>query len=112
MKPVSKYKNEKYFRGGTRDNDIIDHIKAGDIEVVRGSAEYVTEKGVVVNGKLIEADLLVFATGFDRNYFGFRPETDGLWMYRNTILPQTKNFAIVGITNTYCNPLYTNIQAV
>mmetsp|Transcript_5330 Transcript_5330/g.5287 ORF Transcript_5330/g.5287 Transcript_5330/m.5287 type:complete len:268 (-) Transcript_5330:853-1656(-) len=110
--PAAAYKNEKFFRGGSREREIFNEIKNGNLKVVRGSVEGLAENGVIVGGKLVEADLVVCATGYDRNYFGLPTENDGLWMYRNTLIPDKKNFAVVGITNTYCNPLYTNMQTV
>ena len=35
-----------------------------------------------------------------------------IWMYRNTIVPEKKNLAVMGLVNTYGNVMYTNIQAV
>lgn len=110
--PTSKLKQEKLFRGGARDDIIFKSILDGQIKVHRGKVDEFYEQGVISDGEKIEADLIIYATGFDREYFGIKAEEDGLWMYRNTLMPGVKNFAVVGIINTYCNPLYTNIQAV
>lgn len=110
--PTSKMKHEKHFRGGARDDEVFKAVETGKIKIVKGKIDDFFEGGVIADEKVIEADVIVFATGFDREYFGMKPEEDGLWMYRNTIIPGLKNFAVVGIINTYCNPLYTNIQAI
>ena len=110
--PKSQLIKEKHFRGGARDDEIFGLASSGQIKINRGKVEEFYSDGVVVNGKKIQADVVVMATGFEREFFGFKPDQDGLWMYRNTIVPGVKNFAIVGIINTYCNPLYTNMQAV
>lgn len=106
------YKKEKHFRGGARDKTIFEDIGEGKIPLYRGSIEEVNSTGARVNGKDIPADLIVFATGFDREFFGLPAEEDGLWLYRNILVPGKKNLAVIGIVNTYCNPLYTNMQAV
>jgi len=110
--PTSKLKQEKLFRGGARDDSIFKSVLDGQIKIHRGKVDEFYEHGVLSDGTKIEADLVIYATGFNREYFGIKAEEDGLWMYRNTLLPGVKNFAVVGIINTYCNPLYTNIQAV
>lgn len=110
--PTSKMRSEKHFRGGARDNQIFKAVKDGEIKIIRGSVDKILENSIIVGKQTIDADVIVYATGFDREYFGIKAEQDGLWMYRNTLIPGMKNFAIVGIINTYCNPLYTNIQAV
>lgn len=110
--PESNLKKEKHFRGGARDDEIFRLVASGQVKINRGQIEGFCEDGLLVNKKKIKADVVVLATGFDREFFGFKPDEDGLWLYRNTILPGVKNFAVVGIVNTYCNPLYTNVQAV
>jgi cation diffusion facilitator CzcD-associated flavoprotein CzcO len=106
------YMKEKHFRGGARDKTIFEDIGKGKIPLYRGSIEEVNSVGARINGKDIPADLIVFATGFEREFFGLPAEDDGLWLYRNILVPEKKNLAVIGIVNTYCNPLYTNMQAL
>ena len=110
--PNNEYRREKLYRGGARDTEMFKEIENGNVKAFRGSVQEITETGVIVNDEEIKADLIVFATGFEREYMGLPADDDGLWLYRNTISPSLKNFAAIGIVNTYCNPLYTNIQAV
>jgi dimethylaniline monooxygenase (N-oxide forming) len=110
--PAAELKKEKHFRGGARDDAVFNLVAQGAVKIHRGSVDGFYPDGVVVKGRRIPADVVVLATGFERELFGFKADNDGLWMYRNTIIPGVKNFAVVGIINTYCNPLYTNMQAV
>lgn len=88
-----------------------DLIKTKEIDLEVGNLDRFTENGIVISGKLVKADTVVFATGFQRDFFSINSGNEA-WMYRNTILPGTTNFAVVGIINTYCNPMHTNLQAV
>lgn len=112
LMPVSAYKTEKLFRGGARDSEIYEEIGKKIVVLTRGAVEELTENGVALGKKEFPADVIICATGFEREYLDLPAEKDGMWMYRNTILPNVKNLAVVGIINTYCNPLYTNIQAI
>ena len=112
MIPSSEYHREKLYRGGARNPEVPELVKQGNMKLVRGQTSKVKPEGLEVNGETLEADVIVFATGFSRDFLGLSAEEDGIWMYRNTIIPGKKNFAIVGLINTYCNPLYTNIQAL
>jgi dimethylaniline monooxygenase (N-oxide forming) len=112
LMPINSYKKEKLYRGGARDENLYKEIGENKIPLIKGSVDFISEKGIVINNEFVPADVIVCATGFERNYMGLEHDFDGLWLYRNTILPNIKNLAVVGIVNTYCNPLYTNIQAV
>ena len=112
LMPTTPYKKEKHYRGGARDTTLYKEIGEKKIPLTRGAIEELTPYGIIVDNKEIPADVIICATGFEREYMGLPTEKDGLWLYRNTILPKVKNLAVVGIINTYCNPLYTNIQAV
>lgn len=109
--PSSEYRNEIHYIGGARNTDVYDKMCSGEIKFRKGTVSRFAENGVFCNEELVEADLVVCATGFGRELFGLENSTD-LWMYRNALLPGVKNFAIMGLINTYCNPMYTNLQAV
>lgn len=112
LKSQESYKKEKHFRGGARDKEICEEIGKGNVMLYRGRIDEINETGAKISGKFIPFDVIVFATGFEREFFGLPAEQDGLWLYRNVLVPGKKNLAIIGIVNTYCNPLYTNMQAV
>jgi hypothetical protein len=68
-------------------SDVMDKLRRGDAEWVRGDIQHIEEKGVVVNRRtkgvpkggpgheeLIEADFIVMATGFKRPSLSFLPD--------------------------------------
>ncbi|OMJ72686.1 hypothetical protein SteCoe_28820 [Stentor coeruleus] len=112
LQSKESYKKEKCFGDGVMDREISDEINQGNIMLYRDKVDEISENGVKIHGKIVPADIVVFATGFKREFFSLPVEKDGLWLYRNILIPGKKNLAVIGIVNTYCNPLYMNIQAV
>ena len=106
--PKTPYHRDKHYIGGSRNQDVYESIKKGQIRLVKGELERYTEKGMRISGQEEEADVIIFATGFQRSLLGIGDD----WRYRNVISPGLKNCAVIGIVNTYCNTLQTNLQAV
>ncbi|KAJ8908328.1 hypothetical protein NDN08_005041 [Rhodosorus marinus] len=75
----------------------------------------------LANGKVLEADLIVLATGWDYTFQIFdgdigkrlQPDEDGLYLYKN-MLPTTVNgLAFVGSNcSSYVNPFTDTVQSV
>ena len=42
---------------------------------------------------------------------GFPSESDGLWLYRHTLLPPYKNLAFIGAIHTQRHPSVFSVQA-
>ncbi|CAG9310768.1 unnamed protein product [Blepharisma stoltei] len=97
---------------GIRDPPVQKKIADGKIKLMRGEIEEIKENGIMVKGKLIECDTIVFATGFKPNYYVKQKENDGFWLYRDVLVPGVRNVAIVGAFITTYTNLWSNIQAL
>jgi dimethylaniline monooxygenase (N-oxide forming) len=99
-----------------------DMLKAGDIQGRKGSIDHFVEDGVVLlDGTQISADVVIYGTGFCKNYDLFDESTqkklavqkDGLYLYRNIIPPDVSDLAFVGSeVSTFNNILTHVLQAV
>ena len=97
----------------TRTTDYTTKVQNGLIAVKRGEIDHFEPNGVVTSdGSLIEADVVVLATGFKRNYFSTDTEEGEQWRYRGILKPGLKNFAVIGNLTTTNTMLITNLQAV
>jgi len=91
------------------DNDLFDAIKSESVSIVTDTISKFTAKGIVLpSGKLLEADLVVTATGLKIQLFGgMQLRLDGQPVdmgaqhaYRGVMLSGIPNFAVaVGYTN-------------
>lgn len=97
--------------------------KKGTIKNMNGAISRFTESGVVLmDGTELEADLVIYGTGFTKNYDLFdssfvQPllglEKDGLWLYRNMIPPRLRDLAFIGCEiATFNNILTHGLQAL
>merc|ERR1719221_1794233 len=97
-------------------------LKAGHVRGVLGSIDHFVEDGVVLSdGTQIQADVVIYGTGFGKSYAIFDKATqkklavqrDGLYLYRNIIPPAVPNLAFVGSeVSTFNNILTHGIQAL
>merc|ERR1711913_273098 len=88
----------------------------------RGAIDHFTEDGIVLNdGSEIQADVVIYGTGFRKSYDIFDKVTqqklaiarDALYLYRNIIPPAVSNLAFVGSeVSTFNNILTHGLQAV
>jgi len=91
------------------DADLFEALKSGKASVVTDHIETFTERGILLkSGKLLEADIIVTATGLQVQTFGgVELKVDGqarpmnqLMMYKSVLLQDVPNMAwIVGYTN-------------
>lgn len=101
--------------------EFLTYIHQGKLGAERTEISSFTERGVVLkNGRSLECDLVVLATGWNTDYgflarkvfdqFNF--EEDGLYLYRQMIHPDVPGLLFVGSNaTTYINILTHNLQA-
>merc|ERR1712151_1451079 len=99
-----------------------DMLEAQHVRGVRGSIDHFVEDGVVLtDGTMLQADVVIYGTGFGKSYSIFDEATqkklaaqrDGLYLYRNMIPPAVPNLAFVGSeVSTFNNILTQGLQAV
>jgi len=81
-----------------------DKVAAGQIDWASGAPEAYESGGLRVNGEVLPADLVVFATGFQKDYSVFPQEVkeklnieaDGMYLWRHTLPPLVPRLAFVG----------------
>lgn len=105
--------SDYHFRvtAGLRDPVTMDKIESGKINIVKGEVDEFRENGLVIKGQLYEADTVIFATGFETDYFVTKRNEDGLWNYRHMLIPGKRNVAILGAILHFCPNLITSLQA-
>jgi cation diffusion facilitator CzcD-associated flavoprotein CzcO len=89
----------------TKDGSFKSLRDAGRINVMLGTIEAFTDKGVRVNGQEIAADKVIFATGFAKDYGRLfeahimkrlNVQKDGLYLYKRILPPSVNGLAFVG----------------
>merc|ERR1712061_236405 len=99
-----------------------DMLRAGNVGAQKGAIARFTETGVVLaDGSEMEADMVVFGTGFTKNYSYLAPalreklnrQSDGLYLYRNMFPTQVPDLCFVGSeVSTFNNILTQGLQAL
>lgn len=123
MVPPSNIDHDVFNGGQILTYEFRDMIEEGKVKCVIGAIEKFKEKSVVLtDGTELEADTVIYATGFKKSYDLFdatfvQPklgiEKDGLYLYRNVIPPQVPNLAFVGAeVSTFNNILTHGLQAL
>ena len=126
-------------RGGTRPNLVPDHpieldgfgeaamlprpsfypaLRTGAIDPVQGSIAAFEDQAVRLdNGRSIEADIVVLATGWESDY-SFLPAAlqphvvdDGIFLYRQMLHPDASRLAFIGHAATISSLLTYSLQA-
>jgi len=97
-------------------------MRKRDFELEHTTIEYVTaNSAVLANGKTVEADVIVLATGWEYDFPIFdkdtverlRPEEDGMYMYKNMIPVNVERLAFIGSnTSSYTNPFTASVQSI
>lgn len=111
------------FTGGQILNyEFRDQLKAKKVMAIKGSIDGYRGKGVKLqDGTDLEADLVVYGTGFAKDYCLFdraertelQVERDGLYLYRNILPPRLSDLAFVGSeVSTFNNILTHALQAM
>jgi len=122
MVPTEGIDVDLFTGGQILDYEFRDMLKDGQIKHVQGSIDKFTETGVVLtDGTQLEADLVIYGTGFAKNYDIFDKvlqeklniQKDGLYLYRNILPPGLPDLAFIGCeVSTYNNILTHGLQAL
>jgi len=122
MIPEEGVETDLFSGGQILNYDFRDMLNSGKIQQICGAIDKFTEKGVVlVDGKELDADLVIYGTGFAKNYDIFDKiiqnklniQKDGLYLYRNVIPPQVPDVAFIGCeVSTFNNILTQGLQAL
>ncbi|CAE7235220.1 FMOGS-OX3 [Symbiodinium microadriaticum] len=122
MIPEEGIETDLFSGGQILNYDFRDMLNSGKIQTICGAIDKFTETGVVlVDGKELDADMVIYGTGFGKNYDIFDKviqkklniQKDGLYLYRNVIPPQVPDVAFIGCeVATFNNILTHGLQAL
>merc|ERR1711972_754901 len=121
--PKSRIEVDLFSGGQILTYEFRDMCRRGQIKYTLGAISRFEEDGVVLkDGSKLEADLVIYGTGFAKNYDIFdkssvQPlmdlERDGLWLYRNMIPAHLRDLAFIGCeVSTFNNILTHGLQAL
>lgn len=110
------------FGGGQILNyDFRNMLKKGEVQAIKGAVERLHGKEVELqDGQTLPCDVLVFGTGFTKNYGlldisvqeKLNIQSDGLFLYKNIMPPSIPNMAFIGAeVSTFNNILTHALQA-
>ncbi|CAE7199890.1 FMO1 [Symbiodinium natans] len=93
-----------YGHAQVLDYSLRDLVAEGKLEWVIGTPTGFTPDGVTIDGQEVPADLVIYATGFQKDYSLFSEEVrsrlgveeDGLYLWRHTLAPKVPRLAFVG----------------
>jgi cation diffusion facilitator CzcD-associated flavoprotein CzcO len=121
MTPSSRIEIDVFSGGQILTYEARDMIKAGDLKVCKNSIATYTASGVdLLDGASIACDLVVYGTGFAKNYAYFNASTqaklqlqkDGLYLYRSMLPVGVPSLAFLGSeVSTFNNILTQGLQA-
>lgn len=120
--PDSRIEHDLFNGGQILSYDFRDKVRLGQVDAVKGRIARFTKSGVVLSdGTEMEADLIVFGTGFQKSYAYLEADMqarlgrqkDGLWLYRNMFPSRVKDLCFIGAeVSTFNNILTQGIQAL
>jgi len=97
-------------------------LREGHVHSMKGSIDHFVEDGVVLaDGTHLQADVVIYGTGFGKSYKIFDESTqqklaverDGLYLYRNIIPAAVPDLAFIGSeVSTFNNILTHGLQAL
>lgn len=90
-----------------RNSEVINAVNSRKLKIHHGTVSKFVDDGIIINDDYLKADVVIFCTGFSMDNFGFEKK----WLYKNTILPEVKNLAFLGLSRLASSPLYANLQA-
>jgi dimethylaniline monooxygenase (N-oxide forming) len=121
LQPTVPIEQDLFSGGQILNYEFRDMVRSGKLQAIRGSIDKYTETGVLLtDGKELDADLVLYGTGFKKNYNIFDRllqnkldlHPDGLYLYRNIIPPRLPDVAFVGSeVSTFNNILTHGLQA-
>jgi len=120
--PDSRIEHDLFNGGQILSYDFRDKVKAKQVNAVKGTIARFTKSGVVLSdGTEMQADVVVFGTGFTKSYAYLDANTqgllgrerDGLWLYRNMFPTRVANLCFVGAeVSTFNNILTQGLQTL
>jgi len=120
--PESRIDRDLFNGGQILSYDFRDHLRAGKVKAKKGSIAGFTKTGVVLtDGTKMQADVIVFGTGFKKTYSYLDAEmqqrlnrqSDGLWLYRNIFPTEVSDLCFIGAeVSTFNNILTQGLQAI
>lgn len=120
--PTTPIEQDLFTGGQILNYEYRDMLRAGKVHGMKGSIDHFTKSGVVLrDGTEIQADLVIYGTGFRKSYNIFdratqeklAVEKDGLYLYRNIIPAAVPNLAFIGSeVSTFNNILTHGLQAL
>jgi len=120
--PDSRIEHDLFNGGQILSYDFRDKVRSKQLDAVKGTIARFTKSGVVLSdGTEMQADVVVFGTGFKKSYAYLDAhmqerlgrESDGLWLYRNIFPTNVENLCFIGAeVSTFNNILTQGIQAL
>merc|ERR1719401_1545352 len=120
--PTTRLDHDVFTGGQILSYEFRDMLHAGEVAAQKGAIARFTETGVVLaDGSEMEADMVVFGTGFMKSYAyldsslrqQLNREQDGLYLYRNMFPTQVPDLCFVGSeVSTFNNILTQGLQAL
>lgn len=121
--PRSRIEVDLFSGGQILTYEFRDMCRRGQIKYTLGSISRFEEDGVVLkDGSRLEADMVIYGTGFAKNYDIFDKSSvqplldlgrDGLWLHRNMIPARLRDVAFIGCeVSTFNNILTQGLQAL
>lgn len=120
--PTTRIEHDLFGGGLILTYEYRDLLRSGRIQCIKGSIDHFTNDSVVLQDSTeVKADMVIYATGFKKNYTLFDGavrenldvQDDGLYLYRNIIPPSVPDLAFIGSeVATFNNILTHGLQAL
>jgi dimethylaniline monooxygenase (N-oxide forming) len=123
--PTTRIEYDLFSGGQILSYEFRDMLRADKVSACKGSIDRFTAHGVVLadgsNGHTVEADVVVFGTGFTKSYAYLEPSmyemldrgSDGLYLYRNIFPMRVRDLCFIGAeVSTFNNILTHGLQAL
>jgi len=120
--PNTRIEYDLFSGGQILSYDFRDMLRAGQVTPQKGSIAHFSKSGVVLtDGSEIEADVVVYGTGFRKSYpylvqelfEKLNRQSDGLYLYRNIFPAQVSDLCFIGAeVSTFNNILTHGLQTL
>jgi len=120
--PQSRLEHDVFTGGQILSYEFRDMLGEGEVTALRGSIARFTEFGIeLADGSWLEADVVIFGTGFKKSYSYLSPglyeqldrQRDGLYLYRNIFPTEMSDICFIGAeVSTFNNILTQGLQSL
>jgi len=120
--PTTRIEHDLFSGGQILSYEFRDMLRSSQLEACKGGIASFTKNGVVLtDGSTKEADIVIFGTGFTKNYAYLESreremldrQKDGLHLYRNIFPVHLPNLCFIGAeVSTFNNILTQGLQAL